>query len=138
VPTTTAEGGTLALMALAQRAVTRGASAIVLLGSSAARCFMRCGSLRRHCPVLSAIEGISSSPRHSMRMWCADVIILVVLSGSVARHGEGPAFFGPVMWSGSPLLRSRDSPIMRHPKFCLPLNPLYAVSFMIHHGVSAL
>jgi len=34
------EGGTLALMALAQRAVSKGAGAIVLLGSSAARCSM--------------------------------------------------------------------------------------------------
>src|ERR1700726_2539680 len=52
------EGGTLALMALAQRAVSRGASAIVLLGIVSGALFYGDAVITPALSVLSAIEGI--------------------------------------------------------------------------------
>jgi KUP system potassium uptake protein len=53
------EGGTLALMALAQRAVGRGAGAIVLLGIISGALFSGDAVLHPALSVLSAIEGLS-------------------------------------------------------------------------------
>src|SRR5215470_11572580 len=52
------EGGTLALMALAQRGVTRGASVIVLLGIISGALFYGDAVITPALSVLSAIEGI--------------------------------------------------------------------------------
>src|SRR5258705_12486204 len=52
------EGGTLALMALAERAISKGASAIVLLGIIAAALFYGDAVITPALSVLSAIEGI--------------------------------------------------------------------------------
>ena len=53
------EGGTLALMALAQRAVTRGAGVIVLLGIISGALFYGDAVITPALSVLSAIEGIT-------------------------------------------------------------------------------
>src|SRR6201986_261924 len=52
------EGGTLALMALAQRAVSRGASTIVLLGIISGALFYGDAVITPALSVLSAIKGI--------------------------------------------------------------------------------
>src|ERR1700674_4195167 len=52
------EGGTLALMALAQRAVSRGAATIVLLGIISGALFYGDAVITPALSVLSAIEGI--------------------------------------------------------------------------------
>jgi KUP system potassium uptake protein len=52
------EGGTLALMALAQRAVTKAAGTIVLLGIISAALFFGDAVITPALSVLSAIEGI--------------------------------------------------------------------------------
>src|SRR5438132_6652937 len=52
------EGGTLALMALAQRAVSKGAGAIVLLGIISGALFYGDAVITPALSVLSAIEGI--------------------------------------------------------------------------------
>src|SRR3984957_13136623 len=52
------EGGTLALMALAQRAVGRGAGAIVLLGIISGALFYGDAVITPALSVLSAVEGI--------------------------------------------------------------------------------
>ena len=64
------EGGTLALMALAQRAVSSGAGKIVLLGIISGALFYGDAVITPAVSVLSAIEGMtSSSPRRSIPMW---------------------------------------------------------------------
>src|SRR5438067_13401577 len=52
------EGGTLALMALAQRAMGRSGAAVVLLGVSSAALFYGDAIITPAIPVLSAIEGL--------------------------------------------------------------------------------
>src|SRR6201999_2985228 len=74
------EGGTLALMALAQRAVTRGASTIVLLGIISGALFYGDAVITPALSVLSAIEGIKLiAPSSAAYVVPITVVILVAL-----------------------------------------------------------
>src|SRR5664280_1693499 len=98
------EGGTLALMALAQRAVSHGAGAIVLLGIVSGALFYGDAVLTPALSVLSAIEGIKLvTAAFDPYVVPLTVIILVVLFAVQSRGtARVAAFFGPVMcvWFG--------------------------------------
>src|ERR1700720_4331312 len=132
------EGGTLALMALAQRAVTYGGSAIVLLGIISGALFYGDAVITPALSVLSAIEGIKLvTDSFEPYVVPLTVLILLVLFAVQSRGtAHVAAFFGPVMciWFGI-IAIAAISPIMRHPEVLLALNPLYAVWFMLHHGI---
>src|SRR5580698_3276282 len=132
------EGGTLALMALAQRAVRRGGSAIVLLGIVSGALFYGDAVITPALSVLSAIEGIKLvTAAFDPYVVPLTVIILVVLFAAQSRGtAHVAAFFGPVMcvWFGIIAIAS-ISPIMHQPEVLLALNPILAVSFMLHHGI---
>jgi KUP system potassium uptake protein len=132
------EGGTLALMALAQRAVSRHAAAIVLLGIISGALFYGDAVITPALSVLSAVEGIKFvTAAFEPYVVPLTVIILVVLFAVQSRGtAHVAAFFGPVMciWFGV-IAIAAIPPIMQHPEVLLALNPLYAVSFMLHHGI---
>ena len=132
------EGGTLALMALAQRAVTKGGAAIVLLGIISGALFYGDAVITPALSVLSAIEGIKLvTATFDPYVVPLTVVILVVLFAVQSRGTASvAAFFGPVMCVWFAVIAIAAVPqIMRHPEVLLALNPLYAVSFMIHHGI---
>src|ERR1700684_151030 len=132
------EGGTLALMALAQRAVVRGAGAIVLLGIVSGALFYGDAVITPALSVLSAIEGIKLvTAAFDPYVVPLTVIILLVLFAVQSRGtARVAAFFGPVMCIWFAVIAiAAITPIMRHPEVLLALNPLYAVSFMVHHGI---
>src|SRR6201747_23978 len=132
------EGGTLALMALAQRAVGYGASTIVLLGIVSGALFYGDAVITPALSVLSAIEGIKLvTEAFEPYVVPLTVLILLVLFAAQSRGtARVAAFFGPVMcvWFGV-IAIAAITPIMRHPEVLLALNPVYAVSFMLHHGM---
>src|SRR3982075_2042572 len=132
------EGGTLALMALAQRAVGSGAGKIVLLGILSGALFYGDAVITPALSVLSAIEGIKLvTEAFESYVVPLTVIILVVLFAVQSRGtARVAAFFGPVMciWFGI-IAIAAVPPIMQPPEVLLALDPLYAVSFMIHHGI---
>jgi KUP system potassium uptake protein len=132
------EGGTLALMALAQRAVAGGAGAIVLLGIISGALFYGDAVITPALSVLSAIEGIKLvTQAFDPYVVPLTVLILLVLFAAQSRGtARVAAFFGPVMciWFGV-IAIAAITPIMRHPEVLLALNPMYAVSFMLHHGM---
>jgi KUP system potassium uptake protein len=132
------EGGTLALMALAQRAVTYGGSAIVLLGIISGALFYGDAVITPALSVLSAIEGIKLvTAAFDPYVVPLTVLILFVLFAVQSRGtARVAACFGPVMciWFGV-IAIAAITPIMRHPEILYALNPLYAVSFMLHHGI---
>jgi KUP system potassium uptake protein len=132
------EGGTLALMALAQRAVSRGAAAIVLLGIISGALFYGDAVITPALSVLSAIEGIKLvTSAFDAYVVPLTVIILVVLFAVQSRGtARVAAFFGPVMCIWFAVIAiAAIPPIMRHPEVLFALNPLHAISFMVHHGV---
>ena len=98
------EGGTLALMALAQRAVGHGAGAIVLLGIISGALFYGDAVITPALSVLSAIEGIKLvTATFEPYVVPLTVVILVVLFAVQSRGtARVAAFFGPVMcvWFG--------------------------------------
>jgi KUP system potassium uptake protein len=132
------EGGTLALMALAQRAVTRAAPAIVLLGIISGALFYGDAVITPALSVLSAIEGIKLvTATFDPYVVPLTVVILLALFAVQSRGtARVAAFFGPIMavWFAV-LAIGAIGPILRHPEVLYALNPIYAVSFMLHHGI---
>src|SRR6202171_5565168 len=121
------EGGTLALMALAQRAVSSGGGVIVLLGIISGALFYGDAVITPALSVLSAIEGIKLvTAAFDPYVVPLTVIILLVLFAVQSRGtARVAAFFGPVMcvWFGI-IAIAAISPIMQHPEVLLALNPV--------------
>src|SRR3954463_10565140 len=127
------EGGTLALMALAQRAVSKGGAAIVLLGIISGALFYGDAVITPALSVLSAIEGIKLVTATFDPYVVPLTVVILVLLFAVQSRGTASvaAFFGPVMCIWFTVIAVAAVPqIMRHPEVLLALNPLYAVSFM--------
>ena len=121
------EGGTLALMALAQRGVSRGAATIVLLGIISGALFYGDAVITPALSVLSAIEGIKlvTAALDPYVVPLTVVILLVLFAAQSRGTARVAAFFGPVMCVWFAIIAiAAISPIMRHPEVLLALNPL--------------
>src|SRR6516165_4914551 len=132
------EGGTLALMALAQRAVTKAASAIVLLGIISAALFIGDAVITPALSVLSAIEGIKLlAPASEPYVVPITVVILLALFAVQSRGtARVAAFFGPIMRIWFLVIGFASFPaIVSQPEVLFSLSPIYAISFMLHHGI---
>jgi KUP system potassium uptake protein len=132
------EGGTLALMALAQRGVTKAAGTIVLLGIISAALFFGDAVITPALSVLSAIEGIKvDAPSLEPYIVPITILILVVLFAVQSRGtARVAAFFGPIMVIWFLVIGIAAVPAIAHrPDVLQSLNPFYAVSFMVHHGI---
>jgi KUP system potassium uptake protein len=132
------EGGTLALMALAQRAVGHGAGTIVLLGIISGALFYGDAVITPALSVLSAIEGLKLvTETFEPYVVPLTVLILAALFAAQSRGtARVAAFFGPVMCIWFAVIAIAAIPaIIGHPEVLLALNPLHAVSFMLHHGI---
>src|SRR6201997_1768642 len=126
------EGGTLALMALAQRAVTRGAATIVLLGIISGALFYGDAVITPALSVLSAIEGIKLvTAAFDPYVVPLTVLILLVLFAAQSRGtAHVAAFFGPIMCIWFAIIAiGAIIPVMQHPAVLQALNPAFAVSF---------
>src|SRR4051794_18643189 len=132
------EGGTLALMALAQRAVTRGASVIVLLGIISGALFYGDAVITPALSVLSAIEGIKlvTAAFDAYVVPLTIVILVILFAVQVRGTAKVAAFFGPIMLLWFLVIAvAALPPIFRHPEVLWAINPVEAVSFMLHHGI---
>ena len=133
------EGGTLALMALAQRAVAgKGAAAIVLLGIVSGALFYGDAVLTPALSVLSAIEGLKLVTVTFEHYVVPLTMVILLALFAVQSHGTArvAALFGPIMCIWFMVIAVAALPqIARHPQVLLALNPLHAVSFMFHHGI---
>jgi KUP system potassium uptake protein len=132
------EGGTLALMALAQKAVTRGGGLVVLLGIISGALFYGDAVITPALSVLSAIEGVKLVTSAFDPYVVPLTIIILIALFAVQSRGTArvAAFFGPIMclWFGI-LAVAAIPQIMQHPQVLHALNPIHAVDFMIHHGM---
>src|ERR1700722_15361464 len=124
------EGGTLALMALAQRAVSRGAAVIVLLGIISGALFYGDAVITPALSVLSAIEGIKLVTA-AFDPYVVPLTV-VILVGLFAVQSRGTArvatFFGPIMLVWFLIIGiAAVPPILRQPEVLFALNPFLAV-----------
>jgi KUP system potassium uptake protein len=132
------EGGTLALMALAQRAIGSGGSVIVLLGIISGALFYGDAVITPALSVLSAIEGIKLVTSALDPYVVPLTILILIVLFAVQSRGTArvAAFFGPVMCIWFAVIAVAAIPqIAHHPEVLFALNPLHAVSFMLHHGI---
>ncbi|MGY3410740.1 K+ transporter [Bradyrhizobium sp. GM5.1] len=132
------EGGTLALMALAQRAVGTRGTTIVLLGIISGALFYGDAVITPALSVLSALEGMKDVTLHFEPYIVPLTVIILVGLFAVQSRGTArvAAFFGPIMCVWFAVIAiAAIHPIIQQPQVLFALNPLYAVSFMIHHGI---
>jgi KUP system potassium uptake protein len=132
------EGGTLALMALAQRALGGNSAVIVLLGIISGALFYGDAVITPALSVLSAIEGIKLVTEAFEHYVVPLTLIILMALFAVQSRGTArvASLFGPIMCLWFAVIALAAIPqIMRHPDVLLALNPLYAVSFMLHHGI---
>ncbi|HVY59777.1 MAG TPA: potassium transporter Kup, partial [Xanthobacteraceae bacterium] len=135
------EGGTLTLMALAQRATGNGGSLIVLFGIVGAALFYGDSMITPAISVLSAVEGLKIiTPRFDPYVVPLTVVILVVLF-SVQWRGTArvAAFFGPVMtlWFAAMAVPGAAF-VVADPSVLAAFNPIYGLSFLSRHGMIGL
>jgi len=132
------EGGTLALMALASRALGRAGGPIVLLGIISGALFYGDAIITPALSVLSAIEGLTViTPAFETWVVPLTVVILVVLFTVQSRGtAKVASFFGPVMviWFfaiAAPGLWY----VMQFPEVLYAFVPYYGIHFLLHHGI---
>jgi KUP system potassium uptake protein len=131
------EGGTLALMALANRAVG-GSSVLLLLGIISGALFYGDAMITPALSVLSAIEGLKlATPAFEPYVVPLTALILVALFAAQSRGtAKVAAFFGPItlIWFIA-LVVGGVPQIAQNPTVLLAFNPLHGVSFLLTHGV---
>jgi KUP system potassium uptake protein len=134
------EGGTLALMALAQRALGRRSLPIFILGILGASLFYGDGVITPAISVLSAVEGVKDAPGVSDAFTpyivplSAVILVVLFMVQSKGTHRVS-VFFGPItaLWflvlGGLGLLHLSDNlSIFR------ALNPWWGARFIIQNG----
>jgi KUP system potassium uptake protein len=135
------EGGTLALMALANRAFGGHSGTVVLLGIISGALFYGDAIITPALSVLSAIEGLNvATPAFEAYVVPITVAILVALFTVQARGtAKVAAFFGPVMllWfiviAGVGLWHVGQNLIV-----LFAFNPLHGLRFLLSHGLVGL
>ena len=134
------EGGTLTLVALAQRALQRGRGVAVALGIAGAALFYGDAVITPAISVLSAVEGLKlATPAFEPYVVPIALAILVALF-SVQGRGTGrvATFFGPVMlvWFAA-LALTGILHIADDPGVFAAINPVHGALFFVNHaGVS--
>src|SRR4051794_15241476 len=135
------EGGTLTLMALAQRALGRSTPLLFLLGTISGALFYGDAVITPALTVLSAVEGLKvAMPTFDPYVVPLTVVILLALFALQSRGtARVAAFFGPVMlvWFIAIALPALYQ-IAAAPEVLLALNPWHAVSFLGSHGTIGL
>jgi KUP system potassium uptake protein len=135
------EGGTLTLMALAQRALGQGAVWVPLFGIVGAALFYGDALITPAVSVLSAIEGLEQLNKGFAPFVVPLTLLILIVLFAVQARGTArvAAFFGPVMciWFVAIALPGLYY-IALHPGILLALNPYYGVAFLLGHGVVGL
>jgi len=135
------EGGTLALMALAQRALGRAGFVIVLLGVISGALFYGDAIITPALSVLSAIEGLKVvTPAFEPYVVPVTVAILIALFAVQSRGTAKVAtFFGPItlLWFVAIAVAGLWH-IARNPAVLAAFNPIHGVGFLLNHGMIGL
>jgi KUP system potassium uptake protein len=135
------EGGTLTLMALAQRAMGQAAVWVPAFGIVGAALFYGDALITPAVSVLSAIEGLNEYNPHfgPFVMPLAGLILVILFAVQMRGTARVAAFFGPVMcvWFVAIALPGLYY-IGTNPAILLAFNPAYGVEFLLQHGVIGL
>src|SRR5258708_8434141 len=135
------EGGTLTLMALAQRALGRSTPLLFLLGTISGALFYGDAVITPALSVLSAVEGLKvATPAFDPYVVPLTVVVLILLF-SVQSRGTAKvaAFFGPItaLWFIAIAIPGFIF-VLSNLEVLLALNPVYGVEFLASHGIIGL
>ena len=132
------EGGTLALMALAHRALFGRGTVVILLGIISAALFYGDAILTPALSVLSAVEGLKvATPAFEPYVVPITVAILVALFAVQSRGtAKVAAFFGPItlVWFVA-IAAAGAWHVAQNPAVLAAVNPLHGLSFLASHSV---
>jgi KUP system potassium uptake protein len=132
------EGGTLALMALASRALGGKGFAVVLLGIVSAALFYGDAMITPALSVLSAVEGLEiTTPALEAYVVPLTVVILFALFAVQARGtAKVAAFFGPItlVWFLAIAIAGFGQ-VAQNLDVLRAVNPVYGLSFLAGHGI---
>ncbi len=132
------EGGTLALMALASRALGRSSGLLILLGIISGALFYGDAIITPALSVLSAVEGLKIvTPALDAYVVPITVVILMALFAVQSRGTAKVAtFFGPLMLIWFACIAAAGLwHIGQNWTVLLAFNPYYGVYFLLHHGL---
>jgi KUP system potassium uptake protein len=132
------EGGTLALMALASRALLRRGGPVIFLGIISGALFYGDAIITPALSVLSAIEGLKIvTPAFDAYVVPLTVLVLVSLFAVQSRGTASvAAFFGPIMMLWFVAIAAGGIwQIGQNFRVLLAFNPWYGVNFLLHHGI---
>jgi len=132
------EGGTLALMALASRALLRRGGPVIFLGIISGALFYGDAIITPALSVLSAIEGLKIvTPAFDAYIVPLTVLVLVSLFAVQSRGtARVAAFFGPIMMLWFVAIAAAGIwQVGQNLRVLLAFNPWYGVHFLLHHGI---
>src|SRR5215813_10629156 len=135
------EGGTFALMALAQTVAQRSKHLILLLGVAGASFLYGDAAITPALSVISAVEGLKViTPAFEKAVVPLSLAILIGLFAMQRRGTAGVAsLFGPIIlvWFAT-LATMGVICIVEEPSVLRAFNPSYGVSFLINNGFTGL
>jgi len=132
------EGGTFALMSLAQSVAQRGRFALLLLGIAGAAFLYGDAAITPALSVISAVEGLKViAPAFDKVVVPLSIVILIGLFALQSRGtAKVGAFFGPIIVVWFVVLAVVGVVrIAEHPGVLAAFNPLYGLSFLAHNGL---
>jgi KUP system potassium uptake protein len=135
------EGGILALMALVTGRLSRGGRGTGLLigaGLFGAALIYGDGIITPAISVLSALEGVNVATAALKPYVLPASLVILLLLFAVQPRGTASIgrVFGPVMllWFVTIAVLGLHE-IVRQPQVIIAINPLYALGFLVHHGL---
>src|SRR5688572_2435951 len=135
------EGGTLSLTALAFRALGKRTPLVVALGVVGASMFYGSTLITPALSVLSAVEGLKVATKAFEPYVLPLTVVILVILFSVQSHGTArvSALFAPIttVWF-IVLIIGGALHIADEPGVMAALNPAYAITFLLGHGIIGL
>jgi KUP system potassium uptake protein len=135
------EGGTLALTALAFRALGRRTPFVLALGIIGASMFYGSTLITPALSVLSAVEGLTVATRAFQPYVLPLTVLILVALFSVQSRGTASisVLFAPItiIWFIA-IAIAGGAEIMDNPSVLAAINPVYGVGFLFNHGIIGL
>ncbi len=135
------EGGTLSLLALAQRALGRPTPGLLVIGAIGAALFFGDALITPAISVLSAVEGLKLVTSQFEPYIVPITIGIIIALFLVQSRGTAAvaAWFGPIVIVWFIVMAIGGAVhIAANPGVLLAINPLYAVGFLAEHGLIGL
>ncbi len=136
------EGGILALMSLVGANALKGAAGVLAaMGLIGAALIYGDGVITPAISVLSALEGVNVATSALKPYVLPTAVVILIGLFAVQRFGTSKigAAFGPVMLVWFLVIAALGiGGIVRHPGVLAAVNPVYALSFLLHGGPTTL